>query len=612
MCEHLERVETLLSIPNYDLIFIGRIGVGKTTAICRLFDLTLEEEKPIGRTGKTLIKSTELLSTGAGRTTIGEVVIQPSDTSDCYFEIESYPDEQIEEFIIETCTYFWHKAHSTSADVAPEIPAAELLRAIRNLTDLREAKVEGRACDTAIELAKQHSNLDDFIDAVFDRAGLEDRTQAKLLPPQPFGTLQEEKRWLKTAFANLNLGKTPGFSLPKRITVHLSDRILNFDRYPKFRSIIDTRGMDNLHDRADLAGYIRERDNTICLLAETFTSAPTNVLELLNQHLTPESKDIDTKLAMLVLLQKGEAEDVVGLDGTVESETEGIEIRAQQITDAFARDNLKFLEQNILFLDALQHYDEQRVLKHYYTEEDVRNARIAILDNIQDIIYQREQKLLREVEGYEVMFEQIQAGGVLTQADEDYVANLKKKIAQHQTLNHRFLFVNRYLDRLRSYHASTFRAINARRGVYELSGIDIYFDAKAIVERLVRAELAGEKEQIAGAISLVEQSASEGSKLQPVMQFLQKQLDQFFENVVMQVAVEMAQVVEDYLGPEAERSEFWNTVQARWGRGPGYRDDVLHQYKTQLKDCDAVLAACVQSIWQSEFMQRLLLFFGDD
>jgi hypothetical protein len=609
--QRLDRIESLLQIPKYDVVFIGKIGVGKTTAICHLFNLVLEEEKPIGKGGKTIQKSAEILSTGSGRTTIGEVVIQPSQTDGCYLEIEPYQDEQIEDFIVEACTHFWHKAHSSQADATPEIPPAELLRAIRNITDLRETTLKGRFDDAAVTLAKQHSTLDEFIDAVIKRADLAARNKIKFLPPQKFETIKEEKRWLKTAFANLNLGKAVGYSLPKKIFVCISSRILDFKRYPRVNSIIDTRGMDSPHDRADLAEYIHERDNTICLLAEQFVSVPTNVSGLLKQHLTPESRDIDTKLALLVLLHKGEAEDVMGPDGTVEDKTEGIEVRTHQISNSFLGDSIKFLEQNIFFFDALQFYDEERALKSHYDAEDVKNARTLLLDDIDQVIQQREQTLLQEVQNYEAIFEQIRAGGILSRADNDLVTNLKKKIERHQTLSPRCNFEDHYIAHLRSYHASTFRAVNGRCGIYETRGIDIYFDAKAITKRLLRERLASEKDNIAGAISLVEQQASQASGLKPVMQVLREQVDKFFEALVARVAREMAEIVEDCLAPQSDSNKFWQHVQERWGKGSGYKEDVLGHYKTQLKDCGDLLAECMQTAWTEDFMQELLAFFDE-
>jgi len=34
----LEKIENLLQIQKYDLVFIGQVGAGKTTAICHLFN----------------------------------------------------------------------------------------------------------------------------------------------------------------------------------------------------------------------------------------------------------------------------------------------------------------------------------------------------------------------------------------------------------------------------------------------------------------------------------------------------------------------------------------------------------------------------------------------
>ena len=37
--ERLNKIEKILKTPKYDLVFIGEVGAGKTTAICHLFNL---------------------------------------------------------------------------------------------------------------------------------------------------------------------------------------------------------------------------------------------------------------------------------------------------------------------------------------------------------------------------------------------------------------------------------------------------------------------------------------------------------------------------------------------------------------------------------------------
>ncbi|MDF5710882.1 MAG: hypothetical protein PUP90_25210 [Nostoc sp. S4] len=327
----------------------------------------------------------------------------------------------------------------------------------------------------------------------------------------------------------MNLGKVDGFSLPKRINVCVSSRIIDFSKYPKFKSIIDTRGMDDARDRSDLSDYIRSCDDSICLFAEQFMTAPSNISELLKRYLTQESRDIDTKLALLVLPRKGEPEDVISLDGKVEDREKGIEVRKNQIHDAFAKENIKFISQNILFYDALQFYDHDHVLKPYYENDDVISDKTHVLDSINKIIYKREEALLKEVKKHEQEFEIIKSGGVLNPHEEKLIDDLKKTIEAYR--NSKFLsnFNNKYKNHLKSYHVMVFRAINNRFGTYSLRGFDIYFDASKVSEYLLRDKLIELKSEIIGALELVEQNASDSSGLKPIMQILKEQVDEYFQ-----------------------------------------------------------------------------------
>jgi hypothetical protein len=606
----LERIKSLLEIQDYNLVFIGKIGVGKTTAICHLFNLFREEEKPIGKTGRTVNKTSELLSTGSGRTTICEVVIQPSTSDKSFLEIEPYSDDEIKEFIREVCTYFWNKEHDQSSEVS-DLPPAELLRAIRNITDLRDSQIEGKRVDRASELAQSSKNLDDFLKSVLERAALSGRNQTRLESLQNFENVEDEKKWLRNNFSNLNLGKMDKFSLPKRIYVGVSNKLIDFSKYPRFRSIIDTRGMDDARDRKDLSDYIRGQDNSICLFAEQFLAAPSNVSELLKRYLTRESRDIDTKVALLVLPRKGEPEDVVNLDGKVEDRYEGIEVRKNQIDDAFARENIKFLPENIFFYDALQFYDEEHILKSQYEKSDVVDARTEVLDAINNLIFRREQALLKEVEDYEKIFYVIKSGGGLSHQEEKMVNDLKKTIESHEDTEFLSNFENRYKNHLKSYHVMVFRAINNRFGTYDLRDIDIYFDGSTVAEVLLRDRLLESKAEIIGAVEFVEEHASEKSGLKPVMQILREQIDEYFEKSIIEVGQEICVCIRDRLAPQTYSNEFWDYAQNRWGQGRGYRDDVLGQYGSQIGGLDDWLVERVQEVWKQNFMNRILEFFGE-
>ncbi len=76
----LTKIKELFAIEKYNIVFIGTIGIGKTTAICHLFNLIGEFEKEIeiNKTKKNIKVIEPLLSTGSGRTTISEVITKSS------------------------------------------------------------------------------------------------------------------------------------------------------------------------------------------------------------------------------------------------------------------------------------------------------------------------------------------------------------------------------------------------------------------------------------------------------------------------------------------------------------------------------------------------------
>ncbi|MHC5830878.1 MAG: hypothetical protein ACYT04_86725, partial [Nostoc sp.] len=94
---------------KYKIAFIGTIGQGKTTAICHLFNLItdLKVSKTSGGKTEDVTETKELLSTGAGRTTICEVIIKASEKT--YIEIEPYTVDEMENLIIEFCEYIANK-----------------------------------------------------------------------------------------------------------------------------------------------------------------------------------------------------------------------------------------------------------------------------------------------------------------------------------------------------------------------------------------------------------------------------------------------------------------------------------------------------------------------
>ena len=101
--ERLLRIQDLIKIEKYNLAFIGKIGVGKTTAICHLFNLILNQKKIIKEDdeNREIQSVKEILSTASGRTTICEVVIRAN--NQISLEIDPYSEEEVQESIKVFC-----------------------------------------------------------------------------------------------------------------------------------------------------------------------------------------------------------------------------------------------------------------------------------------------------------------------------------------------------------------------------------------------------------------------------------------------------------------------------------------------------------------------------
>ena len=611
--QRLGRIKQLLQISKYDLVFIGPAGVGKSTAICHLFNLIREyEEKTHGRNAKLVKKVKELLSTGSGRTTLCEVIIQPFEES--FIEIEPYSNDDIEQFIEDSCIYVWQKLHPSHDNEGSQVPPPEVLRAIRNIADLKESFIEGVLMDTAAKLAKQFSKKEDFIREVINRSNLSQRTETiiryanQAIAPD----IAKEALWVENTFSDLNLARLKRFSIPKKIYLYISPNIIDFSKYQRFKSIVDTRGMDILKDRKDLASYIRDNDEAICIFADYFNTAPTNVTELIGRYLTRESKDIATKFALLVLPKKGEPENIEGSDGKVDSRDEGIAIRRSQIDAEFTRRNIKFITNNTLFYDALQYYLSDGRYDPNYEQDDIDEEKCRILTEINNIIDKREDTLWQEVQSLEQLFEKIKNGIEFNPEDEKLISDLKKTIEDCGYLNLSSNFVDEYIKQLKSYHVMVFHAINNRFGVYDLRGIDIYFESKSLTERLVRENLVEPKSRIDGAIQLVEKHASDKSELKSIMKFLKSQLNEYYEDIIIQIGEEIsADLQQQKLAPQEHCNPFWQAIKDRWANGSGYVKYVLEMYSRQISEVDNFIENRMQELWRRNFMEKVLSFFGD-
>ena len=378
--ERLDEIERILSIEKYKIAFIGTIGQGKMTAICHLFNLItdLKVSKTSGGKTEDVTETKELLSTGAGRTTICEVIIKASEKT--YIEIEPYTVDEMENIIFEFCEYIANKDNPQPDQRI--IISKEIERAIRNIIGMKlrykTIYVDKKKKSETIDPAKEEFDklvldvvldeseklesgeefdklrldklkkiaLNKFQKLALNNASLESRATNRI----EFDNQKNEQQWIKNTFAAINAAELKEFAIPRKIYLYVSHDVLSGSNLSQFDSVVDTKGLDENPIRKDLQKYIENQD-TICLFVTPFAAAPeANISKLIGYHLTSKSKDFHHRFVTLVLPHKDEPEKVNECDGDYDT---GIQIKTDEIQATFEKLNLDFLIENILFYDAL-------------------------------------------------------------------------------------------------------------------------------------------------------------------------------------------------------------------------------------------------------------------
>ncbi len=618
----LGELSELLGTMRHRLVFIGQVCVGKTTAICHLVGLTADrEKKKTNRAGvEKMVAVTEpLMATGAGFTTLCEVVVTPADNNE--FEIEPYPREEVERIIADFCLTTWKHVYpdNTSEGQKAGDQASfpqELLRAVRNVVKLPEG--DRREDDAEIRLAREFpsAGFEQFQARVLSQAKLDGRTLTELVCPP---TEPAPRAWIKKTFEDLNLARLDTVSIPRRITLRVDAKLLT-RQMEDVAAVVDTKGVDAVQfNREDLDRYIREDRGAFCILAEGFGTAPTNVAPLLQRHVTPEAPMSLSKFALMVMPRGSEPEKKVGTQGQVGGRDAGISLLRSQIDGTLSSLGIRGL--NVMFFDPWRHFEEAGVDYKLCSDsepKDVSDDRDAVWNEIFKAIELREAKAHERVTQIGDSFQKIREGKGLNLAEVSLVRQARAKITEHRHIT--LANADRFLELYRrnwegpgSRLAGYLRATNNRFGYYPPRTIDVYYDAVPITEQLVRTAISRPKDAVLEIVRGVKNSSPMDSDLRELLTVLETRIDSSFEAMVREVGATMQTYLRDRaLAPQDASNQFWVSVQRRFGQGPGFRDDVLTMYADAMDGHETVLTDAAEKSWQRTVIDPVLEYLAEE
>ena len=550
-------VENLLTRRS-SVVFIGRIGVGKTSAICHVADLVV--------TGPSSRRPSPVLDVGPGRTTLCEVHVRTGPTR---ITIDPSPDEEIRAHVADFAEKILGAARGDGEKAAAQdgqIMSREVERVIRNMADLKRLRLtdKDQPSDPARVLAQQ------VIAEEQDR-GKSDRDVASRLQYEVLTRIRGVKRqrrelrwdegtgadpyqWLKYEFHRINYGLNPEFTIPKRIYVSVDGPLIADIEDVEVR-IVDTKGIDETVARADLENHMGA-SHTVLVLCSGFNEAPgKEATDLLRRARDAGMEGDGLHGVVLGLPKYDEALQMQDDAGeAVESIDEGYRLKTALVGET-VHQSLGFKDFSVKFFNS--HEDNPTDIRRDLSE------RIGLLfDGYRSAVNDLVQSAGQLVENYED--EQVQE--VVRQATK-WVRSWIDRYMDVSAVEREAQ--DSLLDVVKDAHPATINATMRRKGGwYNLDyGHQLAYGARLIVSSVLRARVQSFGDHCNTFLEPAEHEPA---------QVLLSQVRRAMERASQDIAERARLLGETWFHHSLqEDGEFWKRGMDRWGRGAGYRSCIV-------------------------------------
>ncbi|MBI4443193.1 MAG: helix-turn-helix domain-containing protein [Acidobacteria bacterium] len=549
--DEIQHTANLLFKRDHQIAFIGSIGVGKSTAICKLMGL----EVPSADGGSS---TAPVIEVGAGGITICEVhlksgfgyglLIEPRSENEIRADVSDFAEHIFKGREVNS------KIESTEAEEEYQGISKEIERAIRNMSGLkirREKGPDGKTIrrDEAVELAARTASIREFVAEVLARMELHRRDTRDVWYDR--STAKSPLLWLKEEFEKVNNGRQPEFTLPRRIEIIVPDVLLHTNELSI--RIVDTKGIDQTATRPDLENHLDE-PHTLAVLCSGFNDAPSAASRLLLERAKAAGiRRLGTNVALLVLPHPNQALAVKDESGIhVETIAEGYELKGEQVAMALEPLNIKGIK-----IDFFNSFGDE--------PERLRNTLLGCLHEIREGFRAHLQEATADARFLILNREKEQVQEVVRSA----ARTLNSWINQHAAVGGQVGHIQESLmSQIRTAYASTIRATVRRGGEWHnLSyGHHLGYGAR----RLAVLALDPVVNRLFGAIELLEAN-KEYEAAKDLLQQVRRVLEFAYEETLRKSQIMGQNSFKEALGRDLS---LWSDCNSFWGQGPGYRNRV--------------------------------------
>lgn len=555
--DSIDRKRTFLENPCHPIVFMGSVGVGKSSLIAVAANL-LVGPPPIDRTS---LKNNSVLAIGSGRTTVCEVRILTLDnTGKIGLIIEPFSIKEMEDEIRIYAEEEWHRHRPNSRrsdEDDSNQTSQEVRRVIQGMTnyvEYQETRMENglrrRIVVRPLEIsALKFATAEAFCVHLLERAKLSLRTTTEWWWN---GSTPEDLKELKNRFESVNQGTESEAMLPKRMTVVVPLPLPGSSHGPSI-TLIDTRGLDGIvESRRDLQNFLRD-PRAVIVLCSTFKDAPGDPMRALMRSM---ANDAELRLAiprtMLLILDQGDADQVNGSDGDREY---GQELKINECFTSLDGTGLRMIgKEQIIAFDVLKD-DRLRLLTSI--DESIDRIRRTVDAQLQDEI----ENARGFLDNFANELRPARREAVDRQLREVMASHLPSETPLHDPLTGAYDAITK------SRYASVVYATCRRKGTYP--GLNIYAAIEAEASRAATMWLDG-------LVSVAEKKLNELERdisFLIVLDHVRLRKRQYAEAQI-KVSRNYAERISSEVEGLLKQDSVWDACCSEWGAGDGFKNKV--------------------------------------
>lgn len=561
----IEEVQKFLDDKSHNLVFIGSVGVGKSSLIGIAANL-LAGPSP---TDRTSLKNNSVLAIGSGRTTVCEVRIRaprPDDGGQIGLVIQPYSIKDMENEIEIFAEDEWRRhqpqeKQGSEDDIDPS--SQEIYRVIRGMTgyaEFQETVMDGkirkrRTVDPLDKVVTQYSDASALAAHLLERANLPARDTTKWWW-ETYTT--ENLKALKAHFEAVNQGSESTAMLPYSMTVVVPQPLSVGTEDDLDMTLIDTRGLDpgsTIDARPDIQEFLRN-PRAVIVLCCSFRDAPGDAIRSLLRSMAGDAQLRDTiSRTLLILLDMGDADQVPGAGGDRES---GQEIKVGEC------------HRNLEGTNISRMIEKTQIIAFDTLKDDPSRLRESIFDQLSLLRQVNEKQLGEQVENARRFLNDsanVLRPALLRLVDEKLKEAMALCLPTETPL--RDPLEGMYQTIRETRYASVVYATCRRNGAY--SRLNLYAATQAEASRAATLWLDSLFNAVNSKLNQLEQDSTFEKVIDDIQ--LRKRLYQAAQiNVISRYAETVYNQVLDSL----KNDPVWKSCRQKWGQGDGFISKVLN------------------------------------